>query len=163
MSAATVAATTSSSSRESAASMRRSLGPGMSAKSILQLTLAPLVADRTVERVVDEQELHSRALRADRARRLREDLHALGDRSRAGRQGLGSLLHFHQAHAAVGRYRQLVVVAEARHVSAIRVGDADDHLALARLRGHAVDLDVDEFVTHAARAPSCSVTMLRPA
>src|SRR5579862_1695713 len=36
---------------------------------ILQLTLAALIADRTVERVIDEQEFHGRALRPDRARR----------------------------------------------------------------------------------------------
>ena len=38
-------------------------------RQILQLALAALVADRAVERMVDQQELHRRALRADRARR----------------------------------------------------------------------------------------------
>src|SRR5579863_8054961 len=37
---------------------------------VLQLALPALVADRAVERVIDEQELHGRALRADRPRRL---------------------------------------------------------------------------------------------
>ena len=72
-------------------------------REILQLALAALVADRAVERMVDEQELHRRLLRADGLRRLGEDLHALGDGRGAGRQRLRRLLHFHQAHAAVGR------------------------------------------------------------
>jgi hypothetical protein len=85
---------------------------------------------------------------------------ALGDRGGAGRQRLGSLLDFHQAHAAIGRHRQLVVITESRHVDTLAIGRANDVLALARLHRHAVDLDIDEFFAHAAcRAAS---TMLRP-
>ena len=40
------------------------------------------------------------------------------------------------------------MIAEARHIGAVRIRDADDHLALARLHRHAVDLDVDEFLSH---------------
>src|SRR5882672_11311847 len=46
--------------------------------------LAGLVADRAVERVVDEQELHHAAPRLLHARRLRVHLHAVGDRRVAG-------------------------------------------------------------------------------
>ena len=49
-------------------------------RQVLQLALPALVADRAVERMVDEQELHGGALRADGARRPGEDLHALHDR-----------------------------------------------------------------------------------
>ena len=38
-------------------------------REILQLALAALIADRAVERMIDEQEFHRRALRADGARR----------------------------------------------------------------------------------------------
>jgi hypothetical protein len=101
----------------------------------------------------------------------REDLHAFGHGRRAGRQRLGRLLDLDQAHAAVGRDRQLVVIAEARDVDAFAIRGADDDLALASLHRHAVDFNVDEFnhgsrlgfrhiVAHAAcRCPS---TMLRP-
>src|SRR5205807_10589539 len=123
-------------------------------RQILQLALPALVTDRAVERVIDEQEFHGGALRADGARGLGEDLHALHHRGGAGRQGLGRLLHLHQAHAAVGRDRELLVVAEARHIGAVRLGDADEHLALARLHRHAVDLDIDQVIRHAhVRAP----------
>jgi hypothetical protein len=120
---------------------------------ILQLAFAALIADGTVERVIDEEEFHRRPLRTDRARGLREDLHSLGDRRRTRRQRLRSLLHLDETHAAIGRNRQLLVVAEARDIGALRVGGADEHLALARLDGHAVDLDVDEFVGHVSKPP----------
>ena len=45
-------------------------------RQVLQFALAALVADGAVERVIDKQELHRRFLRANGARRLREDLHA---------------------------------------------------------------------------------------
>ena len=70
---------------------------------ILQLALAALVADRAVERMIDEQEFHGRFLRANGLRALRENLHALADGRGAGRQRLRRLLHFHETHAAVGR------------------------------------------------------------
>jgi hypothetical protein len=115
-------------------------------REVLQLALAALIADRAVERVVDEQELHRRLLGADGDRRFGEDLHALGDRRRAGGQGLRRLFDLDEAHAAVGRDRQLVVVTETRHIRAVRVGGVDDHRALAGLDGLAVDLEVDEVV-----------------
>jgi len=59
-------------------------------RQVLQLALPALVADRAIERVIDEQELHGGALRADGARGLGEDLHALDHRGGAGRQGLGA-------------------------------------------------------------------------
>ena len=77
-------------------------GAAESEREVLQLALAALVADRAVERVVDQQELHRRLLRRERPRRAREDLHALGDRRRAGRHRLRRLLDLDQAHAAVG-------------------------------------------------------------
>ena len=55
--------------------------------------------------------------------------------------GLRRLLDFDQAHAAVGRDRQLVVVAEARDRDAGLVGGMDDHRALRRGHRDAVDLD----------------------
>src|SRR6185437_9451256 len=117
-------------------------------REVLKLALPALVANRAVERMVDEQELHGRALCADRARRVREDLHAFGHRSGARRHGLRRLLHLDQAHAAVGGHSELVVIAEARNVRAVRVRDADDHLAFAGLDRLAVDLDVDELFSH---------------
>src|SRR6185312_13208138 len=59
--------------------------PAETDRQVLQLALATLIADRAVERMVDQQELHGGALRADGPRRVGEDLHALGDRRGARR------------------------------------------------------------------------------
>ena len=61
-------------------------------REVLQLAFAALVADRAVERMVDQQELHHALLRLDRLLRVGAHLHAFGDRRRAGRQRLGRLL-----------------------------------------------------------------------
>ena len=94
---------------------------------VLQLALPTLVADGTVQRMIDQQEFHGRLLRADGFHRLRMDLHAGGDRRSASRERLGCVLDFDQAHAAIGRYGELAVVAEPGHVDADGVG----HLAVA--------------------------------
>ena len=49
---------------------------------------------------------------------MRADLHALGGGRGAGGQRLRRLLDLHEAHAAVGGDRQLLVIAEVRHVDA---------------------------------------------
>src|SRR5690606_4310921 len=87
-------------------------------RQILQLAFATLVADRAIERMVYEQELHDVALRRQRARGLGGDLHAIRDRRSACglrfRHRLAAELDFDHAHAAVRRNRELAVVAEAR-------------------------------------------------
>ncbi len=103
-------------------------------REILQLALAALIADRAIERMIDEQKLHGRALGGDGLRRLGEHLHALRHRRRARRHRLRRLLDLDQAHAAVGCDGQFFVVAESRNVDIRRVGDLHDHLALARLQ-----------------------------
>ncbi len=110
--------------------------------------------------MIDQQKFHGRALRTDGLERVREDLHALGHRRGAGRQRLGRLFDLHQAHAAVGRNRQLVVIAESRDVDALAIGDAHDQLILVRLDRDTVDLDVDQILAHAAARSA--LTMLRP-
>src|SRR5690348_17779164 len=45
---------------------------------VLQVALAALVADRAIQRVVDEQELHHPVARLLDHRRVGEDLHAFG-------------------------------------------------------------------------------------
>ncbi len=117
-------------------------------RQILQLALAALVADRAVERMIDQQEFHDVALRRQCALRLRVDFHAFHDRRGTGRLRLRHRLAAHlgldHAHAAIGRDRQLVVVAETRDRNAGLVGGRDDHRVLRHLQRLAVDLDVDQ-------------------
>ena len=67
---------------------------------VLQRALAALVADRAVERVVDEQELDDRVLRVLDAVRGRVDDHAVAHRRRARGLELRDALDLDQAHAA---------------------------------------------------------------
>ena len=112
-------------------------------RHVLQLALAALIADRAVQRVVDEQELHHRALELQCLLAAGGDLHAIHHRGGAGRRRLRRLLHVDQAHAAVGGDRQLFVVAETRDRNARLVGGLDDHRALRHDQRLAIDLDGD--------------------
>ena len=89
---------------------------------VLQVAFAALVADRAVERMVDQQELHHAFARLLHHRRAgADDLAACrrgsgGSRARpgAGRQRLRRADQLDQAHAAVAGDRQPLVEAEAR-------------------------------------------------
>ena len=69
-------------------------------REILQRALAALVAHRTVERVIDQQELEHAGARLHDVRRLRRHDHALGARRRARRLQLRHLLDLDDADAA---------------------------------------------------------------
>ncbi len=96
---------------------------------VLQLAFTALVADRAVQRVVDQQKFHDRALGVDGLGRTGMHHHAVGDRRGTGRQGLGRLFDFDQAHAAVGCDAEFLVITEMGDVQARRVGSLDDHAA----------------------------------
>ena len=91
------------------AAVHRGLDQGPDRK-ILQLALATLIADRAVERMVDEQELHHPLARLPRHRRIGEHDRRLAirpgtqvsDRHRARCRRFGrSAFHFDEAHPAV--------------------------------------------------------------
>ena len=106
---------------------------------VLQLAFAALIADRAVERVIDEQEFHHRLLSGARLLGAGVDDHAIGHGRGAGGQRLGRLFHFNQAHAAVGRDGQFLVVAEMRHVKPDLLGGMHDHAAFGHFDLVAVD------------------------
>ncbi len=120
---------------------------------VLQVALAALVADRAIERVVDEQELHHPLARllhqwrlGDHRRRLTVGARAaILDAPGAGRHGLGRALQFDEAHAAIAGDRQPLVEAEARNLRAGRLAGLEQ-----RVPGRDVDLDVvDDDPRHA--------------
>src|SRR5882757_3522234 len=110
---------------------------------VLQVALAALVADRTVERVVDEQELHHALARLLDHRRVGEDLLLVGDGQRAARLRLGRTgLHLDQAHPAIAGDGKAFVVAEARDLDARQLTGLQDREAGRHLQLDAVDLDL---------------------
>ena len=110
---------------------------------VLQRALAALVADRAVERVVDEEELEDAVLGLLRGRRLGVDDHAVGDRDHAARlqRRAAAGVDVDDAHAAHADRLHPRVVAEPRDEDAGPLGGVDDELALAGLDGVAVDGD----------------------
>ena len=106
---------------------------------ILQLAFPALIADRAIQGMVDQQELHHALLGRDRAHRARMDHHAAGCGCGAGGHRLRGLLDLDQAHPAVGRDGQLLVIAKMRHVHAELVGRMHDHAALLHFDFLAVD------------------------
>src|SRR5438477_405417 len=87
---------------------------------------------------------------------MRPDLHAVGDRGGAGGKRLRCLLDLHQAHAAVRRDRELLVIAEVRHVDTELVGGVHHRCAVRHLDRLAVDLDFQGgHQAASARCGSC--------
>ncbi len=119
-------------------------GTAVTHGQVLQLAFAALVADRAIERMVDQQELHHALLRRHRLLGIRPDLHAFGRGRCAGRQRLGRLLDLDQAHPAIGGDRQLLVITEMRHIDAERMRGFDQRRAVRDLQRLAVDLDVQQ-------------------
>jgi hypothetical protein len=134
---------------------------------LLQLALAGLVADRTVERVVDEEEFHHALARVLHHLGGGADVHARRDIGAAadlrardpvdlrlarggihdrrfGRRVDGGHAHLDEAHAAVAHDRELRVVADVRHVDVHEAGGLDDVGALRHGDLLAVDVDGDE-------------------
>ena len=108
---------------------------------ILQLALTALVANRAVQRVVNQQKLHHRLLRLDGFVALGVHHHAIGHGRGAGRHGFGGFFNVHQTHSAIGRDAQLLVVAKMRNVGARFLGRMHDHAALCDLYLFAVNID----------------------
>ncbi|TYQ13409.1 UNVERIFIED_ORG: hypothetical protein L601_001100000110 [Gordonia westfalica J30] len=126
--------------------------PGLAATGrhglVLQRALTALVAHRTVERMVDQQQLHHAALRirGDLRTELGPDHHPVGGRGGARRQGLPLALDLHEALAAGADRVEQRVIAEARDGDPDLLGGADQQGALRHPQLDAVDGDAHEIV-----------------
>jgi hypothetical protein len=100
---------------------------------VLQGALTRTVADRTVEWVVDEQELEHPFLRVDGLLVDGVDAHVLGDRGRARREQLALSFDLHETHATYRNRLHAGVVAEARDEDPHLFGDVDQQTALLGL------------------------------
>ena len=129
----------------------------VSERLVLQVAFAALVADRAIERVVDEQELHHPFARLLHHRRVGENLLIVGGGQRAARLRLGRPgLHLDQAHPAIAGDRQPLVIAEARdllprQLARLQHGGARGHLDL-----DAIDLEFGhQLLRLTAEATEC--------
>lgn len=78
---------------------------------ILQVALATLVADGTIQRMICQQELHHTFSRLVRERAIRLDHHTRLHRPRARGDWLRRPLDLYQAHSAVSGNHEFLVVA----------------------------------------------------
>ena len=85
---------------------------------VLQIAFAALVANRAIERVVDEQKLHHPFARLFHLGRGGHHHLAIGGGHRATGDGFRRLFQLDKAHAAIARDAQPFMIAKARHFDA---------------------------------------------
>ena len=94
---------------------------------VLQVTLATLIANRTIQRVVDQEELHHAFAPFSGHFGISEDFHIFACRQRTACGRLRrSGLHLNQAHTAIAGNRETVVIAEARDFLSGRLASLQD-------------------------------------
>ena len=117
-------------------------------RDILQQAFATLIADRAIERMVDQQEFHHRLLRRHSPFAVGVHHHAGSNWRRAGRYRPRHFFHLDHAHAATGSDRQLFVIAEMRDISAELFGSRDHRRARRHFDFLAVNFDLDHDRLH---------------
>src|SRR6201999_3974410 len=133
---------------------------------VLQVALAALVADRAIQRMVDQQELHHAFARLFHHRRARRDFWrlalgagtAIAHAPGAARDRLRAALDLDQAHPAIAGDRQPLMVAEARDFRARGLARLQQREFRRHLDLFAVD---DEFCHCLTSFPTCSPGKLR--
>jgi hypothetical protein len=80
---------------------------------VLQVTLTTLVTNRTVQRVIQEKELHNSLTGLTDQRRLGQDGHTFPCRHSTGYYRLRGTGYFNQAHTTVSGYKEPRVITEA--------------------------------------------------
>src|ERR1043166_7541177 len=131
----------------------------------LQLAFARLIADRAIERMIDDQKFHHSALTFLHQRRVRAHAHAFAHFLRAGNlrtrhpvddwfavlAQLRSAVraeprhsHFNQTHPAIARRAELLVIAITRHKNAGLRARLDHPRAFRKLKPRAINLDVEQ-------------------
>ena len=111
---------------------------------VLQPAFSGLITDRTIDRMMKQQELHRIPDRFVHALGIRADVHVLGDRSRASRQQFRSALDLDQAHPATAFDPDIGMVAIPRDLNANIIRHLDDRLSLRGL----IDLSIDRDLRH---------------
>jgi len=117
------------------ANPRSACRPAFLEDEILELALAGLIANRAIQRVIDEQEFEHALACVLRRRGLSLDDHPLGDGRRARDLELGRLFDLDQAHPADAGDGQARVIAVVRHQHARLLRRFDDERTGGTLTG----------------------------
>ena len=123
---------------------------------VLQIAFAALVADRTIERMIHEQELEDHATTRIDLLVTRMHDHAVGDRRIAGDLQLGHAFDLDQTHAAESGRPKLRVIAIDRDLLLDRLGGLNQERALGHLDRHAVNGEFDQLLGGGAHASTVS-------
>ncbi len=122
---------------------------------ILELALTRLIADGTVERMIDEQKLEHSLPGLEGPLSVHSHHLPLGDGGGARRRQLGSLLDFYQAHPAHAGHRESWMVAVVRNENASCLRRLEDRRALGHAHRPSLDRQVDRLrVCHQATCVS---------
>src|SRR5690606_27446990 len=122
-----------------------------------------LVADRAVQRVVEQQKLDDAFLQTLHRLRLGVYHRAVGYRKGTGRYGFALPFNFDQAHAAYARRVQLGMVAKDRKLDAGVLRRLDEEHPLRNLHLFSVYGDRHHLLTHAERAARATRPQALPA
>ncbi len=130
---------------------------------VLQIALAALVADGAIERMIDEQELHYAFARLPDERRIGMDDRGgavtvrpqIADIHGAGRHRLRDAADLHEAHAAVTRDGQPLMVTEARDLRSRLLAGLEQGDAVLDFDLLAVDIQLGHFFPSLRLRPGC--------
>jgi hypothetical protein len=110
-------------------------------RKVLEIALSALIADRTVERMIGQNELEYRFMGVVDHRGGGADAHSFVGRCAAGGLKLGHFFDFNQAHAAIGVRFEFRVIAEMRNHDADATGRFDHQCPFRDVDRHSVDRD----------------------
>ncbi len=112
---------------------------------VLKFTLAGLVADRAIERMVGEQKLQDVATVLQSFGCPGLDNHPFRDGGRTGRLQFGIFFDFDQAHPATADNRKAGMIAITRNPDPRRLGRFNDQRSFRRLNFPPVNSQFDRF------------------
>lgn len=110
---------------------------------VLQITFTSLVADRTVQRMVDQKELHDASSGKSGNFRICIDFHCGCDLGAAWGHWLGWLLYFDEAHSAVTCDFKSFMIAKSWDFDSILFGSLVDWEVIIDLVRFSVDEDLN--------------------
>ena len=122
---------------------------GIAAKAqclVLQVAFAALVANRAIQRVINEQKLHHPFARRFDCIGCGGNHHIGGHRHGTAGYGLGCIGHFDQTHAAITGHRQALVIAKARNFRTGLFASLQNRRARRNLNSHAINSEFDLIV-----------------